>query len=142
MASKRRWSSVIRVRACAGMLLLATAALTAGCATTSSSTGTSSSGEAHADGGTLRLDSTGSTHQLVFTAPSAGWSLTFDRVEVDGSAQRLYVTARRPDPTKFHAQQLVDLRLDTTVPSTTPIRVNLRTLNHGQTSGQYREVIR
>ena len=117
------------------------AVLLAGCASSSKSE-PDASGPAHRDGGSLRLDSSGATHQLAFAAPSAGWSLSFDRAEEDGAARRVYITTRRPDPSRVHAQRIVDLRLDTTVPSTAPLRVYMRTLDHGQTSGSYREVIR
>lgn len=94
------------------------------------------------DGASLRLDSTGSTHQVIFTAPSAGWSLAFDRAESASDAQRVYITARKPDPAMLHAQQLVDLRLDTTVPSTKRIHLHYRVMNHGQASGTYSELVR
>ena len=118
-----------------------TAVLLSGCASTSTSDA-GPSGPVQTDGGSLRLDSSGATHQLAFEAPSAGWSLTFDRLEEDGATRRIFVTTRRPDPSRVHAQQIVDLRLDTTIPSTAPLRVHLRTLDHGQAAGSYREVIR
>jgi hypothetical protein len=80
----------------------------------------------------IRIDSTGPKHLLILTAPSAGWSFTFDQVRPAFGHQELFVTVVSPNPAAAHAQVVVEQRLGTTVDSGTPLTVLVRTLEHGQ----------
>ena len=83
----------------------------------------------------IRIDSTGPRHILVLTAPTAGWSFTFDQVRPAFGHHELFVTVISPNPAAAHAQVVVEQRLGTTVDSGTPLTVFVRNLEHGQGPG-------
>jgi len=85
-------------------------------------------------GPAVAIDSaTGPNHLIVLTAPTPGWSFSFDQVgPTDGD---IYVTVRPPDPSLLYAAMIVEQKLDSTVPSGKPARVYVRMLEFGEKAG-------
>ncbi|MFK7759451.1 MAG: hypothetical protein AB8C13_05840 [Phycisphaerales bacterium] len=71
-------------------------------------------------------------HLIVMQAPSPGWSVRLDKTERTPDGKRVYITIRRPDPAFQYTQQLVQMRLLTTVRLDNDIEVVGRLLNHDE----------
>jgi hypothetical protein len=84
----------------------------------------------------LTVDTSGAQQFVVFTAPSGGWAVQLDRTRRELFSVEAFITARRPNPAFVHTQSLVEHRVATGVPSTTPLTVYLRLLPHGQEDGE------
>ena len=108
--------------------LLAMAWLAPGCA---GGGGHVEKGQGRYDGPAIRIDSTGTQHLLILTAPTAGWSFTFDQVKKAFGHQELFVTVTKPNPAAMHAQVIVEQRLGTSVDSKTPLTVFVREVDFG-----------
>jgi hypothetical protein len=76
----------------------------------------------------LSIESTPPRHTIILTAPSAGWSLSLDRATRGFDRTDVFITIRRPDPAYMHAQVVSTHRLDSSVDSSTPIRLLARIL--------------
>lgn len=63
---------------------------------------------------------------IVFESPSGGWAITLDGVYDAFQRRDAFVTVMRPNPLGMHTQAVVEQRIATFVPSTTPLRVLAR----------------
>lgn len=108
--------------------LLGLAVLAAGCG---GGAGQVEKGPGQYEGPAIRIDSTGQQHLLILTAPTAGWSFTFDQVKKAFGHQELFVTVTRPNPAAMHAQVIVEQRLGTSVDVATPLTVYVREVTYG-----------
>lgn len=88
-------------------------------------------------GPAVSLIEAGGQHQVVVSAPSAGWTVTMDRRAQTRDATRVFVTIRRPDPAMLYAQQMVEQRLATGVASDEPIELLVRVVDFDADSGAY-----
>lgn len=79
----------------------------------------------------MTLEASGAKHLIVVRANSGGWSVHLDKEEIQPLGKRVYITVRRPDPAFIHTQALVDHRVLTDVPSSTPLEIVARVLDHG-----------
>jgi hypothetical protein len=78
----------------------------------------------------MALEASGAKHLVVVRANSGGWSVHLDKEELQPLGKRVYITVRRPDPAFIHTQALVDHRVLTDVPSSTPLEIVARVLDH------------
>jgi hypothetical protein len=77
----------------------------------------------------IKLDTASGRHLVVMRVSSGGWTLTIDKAEIIPDGQRVFVTARRPDPAFMHTQAFVNLRALTQVPAETNVEVVARVLD-------------
>ena len=77
----------------------------------------------------IMLDTASGRHLVVMRVPTGGWTLTIDKAEIIPDGQRVFVTARRPDPAFMHTQAFVNLRALTQVPAETNVEVVARVLD-------------
>tara|TARA_R110000782_G_scaffold12913_5_gene38279 strand:- start:28478 stop:28912 length:435 start_codon:yes stop_codon:yes gene_type:complete len=77
----------------------------------------------------IMLDTASGRHLVVMRVPTGGWTLTIDKAEIIPDGQRVFVTARRPDPAFMHTQAFVNLRALTQVPAETKVEVVARVLD-------------
>ena len=77
----------------------------------------------------VMIDAASGRHLVVMRVPTGGWTLTIDKSEIMPDGQRVFVTARRPDPAFMHTQAFVNLRALTQVPVETNIEVVARVLD-------------
>jgi hypothetical protein len=80
----------------------------------------------------LTLESSGPNHLVVMEAPSAGYSLTIDRVLERAGGSDIFATIRTPDPKYVHAQMIVTLQAAVPLASTTNARLCARVLAPGE----------
>ena len=73
-------------------------------------------------------------HLIVMQAPSPGWSLRLDSTERTPTGKRVFITLRKPDPAYEYTQQIVMMRVLTSVRHDTEIQVVGRMLNHNEKS--------
>lgn len=92
----------------------------------SSSEGPAIAAEAIYSGPTITLDSAGEEHVAKVLAPTGGYRFTIDQVRETKDAMRAFLTLRRPDPTMYHTQAMVEHRVASTVPTWTGIEVYAR----------------
>ncbi len=83
----------------------------------------------------IRLDSSGDSHIIVFTAPSGGWSLSADGMAGSLGKAGVNVTLRRPNPAFLHPQMLTEHRIATEIDSSTRLSVWARILEHDEPAG-------
>ncbi|GJQ30128.1 MAG: hypothetical protein HBSAPP03_20120 [Phycisphaerae bacterium] len=76
-----------------------------------------------------------SNHTVVIEAPHAGWSATLSCIRPGPGHQAAFVTIRKPFPGVIYAQAVVTLRVGTGIPSTEPIHVYARVVEHDAPSG-------
>jgi hypothetical protein len=119
-------------RRCLVLCLPLVAALMPSCASSSGSGDSDRppvSEDAYA-GPAVALDSTsGPNHLIRLSAPSPGWSFTFDQV---GPAEGdVFVTVTGPNAEYMYPQVIVEQRLDSTVGASKPVRVFVRVLDFG-----------
>jgi hypothetical protein len=85
-------------------------------------------------GPAVAIDSvTGPNHLIVLSAPSPGWTFTFDQVSPSG--RDAYLTIHRPDPGLLYPQVMVEQKMDSTVAAPRPIRVYIRLLDFAEKAG-------
>lgn len=89
------------------------------------------------EGPALTVESTSAHHTIAMTAPSAGWTMAFDRSHKYFDRTEVFITISRPDPAFLHAQSEVQLFLDSTIETREPIAVFARIVDHGAKSGSY-----
>lgn len=77
----------------------------------------------------LTLEVGPSTHEVIFTAPSPGWTISLDRSLDRFERRELFVTIRRPNPAYAYAQVVVEQRLATNAPSTTQTALYARVID-------------
>lgn len=77
----------------------------------------------------IMLDTASGRHLVVMRVPTGGWTLIVDKAEIIPDGQRVFVTARRPDPAFMHTQAFVNLRALTQVPAETKVEVVARVLD-------------
>lgn len=77
----------------------------------------------------IMLDAASGRHLVVMRVATGGWTLSVDKAEIIPDGQRVFVTARRPDPAFMHTQAFVSLRALTQVPVGTNIEVVARVLD-------------
>lgn len=82
----------------------------------------------------VSLDSSGREHVIVLQGPNPGWRLDLDAVQTTRDGKIVYATLRQPDPDRMYAQVITERRLGTTVPSTEPVELAVRTVEHGDAS--------
>lgn len=76
---------------------------------------------------------TGPRHLIILTAPSPGWTFTFDQLGPPGD--QVYITIRRPDPRLLYPQVIVEQKMDSTVPIANPTQVYARVLDFDEKAG-------
>lgn len=81
----------------------------------------------------LTLDSQKPEYDVVVQAPTPGWVISLDRVAEQYRHHAVFISLRRPNPGFLYPQVIVEQRVATTVPSTTPIKVYARTLDPDDT---------
>lgn len=77
-------------------------------------------------------------HMAVFTMPSGGWGLTFDRTRDRFEARQVFMTLRRPEPTHAATQALVEQRADTRTPLSLDVEVYARIAEKDAPNPSYR----
>jgi hypothetical protein len=82
----------------------------------------------------ISLDSSGREHVIVLQGPNPGWRLDLDAVQATRDGTVVYATLRQPDPERMYPQVITERRLGTTVPSTEPVELAVRILEHGDAS--------
>lgn len=82
----------------------------------------------------VSLDSSGREHVIVMQGPHPGWRLEFDAVQWTKQGRIVYATVRQPDPERMYAQVITERRLGATVPSTDPVELVVRTVEHDDRS--------
>ncbi|MEQ9206136.1 MAG: hypothetical protein RLN78_02090 [Phycisphaerales bacterium] len=73
-----------------------------------------------------------SRHLVVMQAPSPGWSIRLDATERTPIGKRVFVTIRKPDPAYQYTQQIVLMRVLTSVRLDSEIEVVGRLLEHDE----------
>tara|TARA_R110002072_G_scaffold100403_2_gene221049 strand:+ start:756 stop:1208 length:453 start_codon:yes stop_codon:yes gene_type:complete len=71
-------------------------------------------------------------HLVVMQAPSPGWSIRLDATERTPIGKRVFVTIRKPDPAYQYTQQIVLMRVLTSVRLDSEIEVVGRLLEHDE----------
>jgi hypothetical protein len=89
------------------------------------------------EGPALSVESGGAHHTIAMTAPSAGWTMFFDRATRHFDRTEVFITIARPDPAYLHAQGEVRQYLDSTIDSREPTVIFARVVEHGAKSGSY-----
>jgi hypothetical protein len=74
----------------------------------------------------LTLESGDKHHQVIASTPSAGWTFTFDRTELNDGRHDLFLTLRRPNPLFSYSSTPVEQRAASSVRSTVPVDVYAR----------------
>ena len=67
-------------------------------------------------------------HDVVFTAPTPGWSISLDRSVERFERREIFVTLRRPNPAYSYAQVTVEQRLATGAPTSTTVALFARVI--------------
>jgi len=83
------------------------------------------------EGPPARVELMQGRHIAVFSAPTSGWSASFDFTDAAYRQRHVFVTLQRPDPSLMVSQALVEHRIDTTVFERDTITVFARTVAHG-----------
>ncbi|CAG0994682.1 hypothetical protein PHYC_02490 [Phycisphaerales bacterium] len=81
-------------------------------------------------GPAVSIDSGGRNHVAVVQAPTPGWEVTLTRVLPGFRHRAAFLTLRKPFPGVLYAQVLVTQRVATDIPSTEPIRIFARVVDH------------
>ena len=76
----------------------------------------------------VRLDASGDTYVVILSPPSPGWVVTLDRVADQYKCKAIYLTIRRPNPTFYYPQAIVEQRIGTSVLSPAAAEVYARVL--------------
>tara|TARA_R110000868_G_scaffold119469_1_gene316486 strand:+ start:178275 stop:178727 length:453 start_codon:yes stop_codon:yes gene_type:complete len=63
----------------------------------------------------IAVESGEDRHLVVMQAPSPGWSIRLDATELTPDGKRVFVTIRKPDPAYQYTQQIVLMRVLTSV---------------------------
>jgi len=71
-------------------------------------------------------------HLVVMQAPSPGWSIRLDATELTPVGKRVFVTIRKPDPAYQYTQQIVLMRVLTSVRLDSEIEVVGRLLEFNE----------
>jgi hypothetical protein len=74
----------------------------------------------------VQLGRSGEMHGIRVLAPTSGWTLTGDRVELGHMAGSAFLTLRRPDPEMMHAQAIEELDVAIGVPAHYGLSVYIR----------------
>ncbi len=82
----------------------------------------------------IMLEQSDLHHLIVMQAPSPGWSLRLDATERTPTGKRVFITIGKPDPAYEYTQQIVLMRVLTSVRHDTKIQVVGRILNHDEKS--------
>jgi hypothetical protein len=85
----------------------------------------------------IRVDTWGTEHRVILTAPTGGWRTTLDQVRRADGRHEVFVTATQPDPELMVTQALARHELETNVDSRTPIDVYARLVDHGANPADY-----
>ncbi len=116
---------------------LAAALLASGCAQTPTSTGPDGSqapiSTAPYAGPGVAIETRSTTHGIIISTPTGGWSVVWDGTF--DTQDKIHLTIRRPDPDFLHVQQIVEHRIDSTVPSGNPLEVFVRVVDHNDRTG-------
>ncbi|MBL8746411.1 MAG: protease complex subunit PrcB family protein [Phycisphaerae bacterium] len=91
-------------------------------------------------GPAVRIEPGERDHVAVFTMPTGGWGLKFDRVRERFDAQQVFVTLRRPASTEITSQAIVEQSVDTRVRLKNSVEVYARIEEKGQPESGYRRV--
>lgn len=83
----------------------------------------------------IAIDASGAQYQVVLTAPTGGWEFRRDRIRDSLDGREIFVTAIRPNPAYMHTQALTEHRLGTSAPTTAPVRLFARLIDHDQDPG-------
>lgn len=78
----------------------------------------------------IRLDDSGPTLTVVFTAPTPGWQVHLNRIEEGFQTRDVLITIVEPNPQFHYAQSLVEQRVATTVTADLTARVFVRHAPH------------
>lgn len=76
------------------------------------------------------IDSAGRTHAIVIQAPTPGHMVSLDTTQDRLGGREALVTIRRPDPRYLVPQMIVEQRIGTDVPSSTPLDLFIRMIPH------------
>lgn len=79
-------------------------------------------------GPSAAIDSSGRTHAVVIQAPTPGHTVTLDAVRDRLDGREALITIRQPDPRYLVPQVIVEQRVGTDVPTSTPLDVFIRIL--------------
>lgn len=114
----------IQLRFAATLILSALAAQSfIGCAASPSPPPTTSNPYS---GPSLRLQTIVGVHEVVATTPTGGWTLTFDRSELNDGRHDIFVTLRRPNPLFSYSSEPLEQRAASNVDQTIPVDVYAR----------------
>lgn len=91
-------------------------------------------------GPAMRIEAGERDHVAVFTMPTGGWGLRFDRVRERYDAQEVFLTLRKPGANEAATQALVEQRVDTRVRLGRGVEVYARIEEMGAEKGGYRRV--
>lgn len=80
----------------------------------------------------VMLDQADQYHLVVMQAPSPGWSIRLDATHRTPEGKDVLVTIRRPDPSYEYTQQIVLMRVLTSVRLDSEIQVIGRLLDHDE----------
>jgi len=80
----------------------------------------------------IMLEENDTHHLVVMQAPSPGWSIRLDATERTPQGKRVFVTLRRPDPSYEYPQQIVQMRVLTSVRLDSEIAIVGRLLEHDE----------
>lgn len=86
----------------------------------------------------LRIEAGERNHIAVFTMPTGGWGLTFDRTRERFDARQVFITLKRPDPTQAVTQAVVDQRADTRTRLSSNVEVFARITEKDSPNPPYR----
>ena len=110
---------------------------TSGCARTQTSTEPDRSqaptSAARYEGPGVAIEARSTTHAVIISTPTGGWSVVWDGTF--DAQDKIHLTIRRPDPSFFHIQQIVEHRIDSTISSGNPLEVFVRVVDHDDHTG-------
>ena len=117
-------SPKFQLRSAAAVTLAALAASTLiGCQTSPSPPPTTTTPYA---GPVLRMETAVGVHQVVASTPTGGWTISFDRSELNDGRHDIFVTLRRPNPLFSYSSEPLEQRAASDVEATIPADVYAR----------------
>lgn len=90
----------------------------------------------------VRLVAGERTHLALFTMPTGGWGLKFERVRDRFEAQQVFVTLHRPAPTANTSQASVEQLVDTRVRLSRNVELFARIEDGDKPAPGYRSAVR
>lgn len=94
------------------------------------------------DGPAMTIDRSDGVAVVVMTAPSPGWELRFDASREFLGGERVFVTARKPNPRAVYTTQIVEQRVASSTLSKTPVVLYARVLGNEEKMRSDRPYVR